>query len=128
MLEALLEKTAPAAGLKLRFVASLIATSVRLDELLRRPSSARHAGSGVNTRPRLRRARDTVATTEAGGREFEPRPGRYTVRRVFSPTGQLVRFSRPFFPNSEFFFEYCARGEAVNYRPPAPFLDSLADR
>ena len=42
---------------------------------------------------------------EAGGREFEPRPGGTIIGRVFSPTRQPVRFSQlnvPFFQNSEF--------------------------
>ena len=37
-------------------------------------------------------------------REFDPRPGHYTVGRVFSPTRQLARVSPPnmhFFPISE---------------------------
>ena len=41
---------------------------------------------------------------EAGGREFDPRPGHYS-RMSFGPTRQLVRFSHlnvPFFKNSEF--------------------------
>ena len=52
---------------------------------------------------------DTLAMLKlwsAGGREFDPRPGHYSIGRVFSPTRQLVCFSHlnsmPFFPNSEF--------------------------
>ena len=48
---------------------------------------------------------DHDEATEAGGREFEPRPGHHIVGWVFSPTGQLVRFSHPNVPfsqNSEF--------------------------
>ena len=52
--------------------------------------------------------------TEAGGREFDPRPGHYTVGRVFSPTGQPVRFSHPnvpFFKNSEFIWNIVPVGK-----------------
>ena len=45
--------------------------------------------------------------------------------RVFSPTGQPVRFSHPnmpFFPNLEF----CPRGNALNYRQSAHSLDEAA--
>ena len=45
---------------------------------------------------------------EAGGREFEPRPGHY------SPTRQLVWFSHlnaPFFQNSEFIWNIVPVGK-----------------
>ena len=55
---------------------------------------------------------------EAGGREFDPRPGHYNlyiiVERVFSATRQLVRFSHlnvPFFLNSEFIWNIVLVGK-----------------
>ena len=46
----------------------------------------------------------------------------------FSPTRQLVRFSHLNVPPFKFwiYLEYCPRGEAVYYRPPAPFLYEVA--
>ena len=51
---------------------------------------------------------------EAGGREFDPRPGGTIVGRVFSPTRQLVRFSHlnmPSFRNSEFIWNVVLVGK-----------------
>ena len=51
---------------------------------------------------------------EAGGREFEPRPGGTIAGRVFSPNRQPVRFSHlnvPFFQNSEFIWNIVPVGK-----------------
>ena len=50
---------------------------------------------------------------EAGGREFNPRPGHYS-RMSFIATRQLVRFSHPnvpFFQNSEFIWNVVPMGK-----------------
>ena len=80
---------------------------------------------------------------EAGGREFDPRPGHYSRMRFyflvqpgnwhdgFTLNWTFVRFNGfshlnvPFLQNSEFIWNVVL---AVNYRPSAPFLYEVASR
>ena len=71
------------------------------------------------------RAWDTLATMEAGGREFNPRPGHYSRMSFESSqvTGMVFSSECAFLSKFRIYLEYVlSPWGSSNYRPSAPFL------